>query len=221
MTAYTITVNLDDTAIAGCLEFTGFQHGASESVKRTLQAFIKTMQSKARLTQYDQETLDALMSANSVSEQLDDLFSDVRKFLDTSTVDAKVGEEVEASIAKASTPTVTKGTVEVHDRVATEITPEVQRVNLFDHFRRRVEELAKVAPKDRFIEQVMTLKKMWATGTPIKLEDKVFVASVEIVYTNLPRDLWGSLKAEMNIKDLMVIHDGSEPTNGKINPETD
>lgn len=67
--------------------------------------------------------------------------------------------------------------------------------NLMDVDRRNIKYLSEEAPKDRFIEQAME--------SP---DEEIFIAAVEIAYSNLPVDQWGTETAEKLISQLVKKH---------------
>ena len=61
-------------------------------------------------------------------------------------------------------------------------------ISLFKQPRRSLIDLKRESPKDRFIEELVAIKE----GS---YEQRLHTATLEVVYSNLPKDLWGSERA--------------------------
>lgn len=116
-----------------------------------------------------------------------------------------VANEAERFIAAASTPSVRKD-FKIEEIVSTEprTTPGI---SLFKQERTPFSTLKGISPKDQYIEQAISFTKGDGTVTQA---GKIFIAALELAYTNLPKDLWGTAMAKQEIDKLIMMHDGSE-----------
>lgn len=106
---------------------------------------------------------------------------------------AAVAAEVEGRIQDGATPKVGRAVKMEEDAIDSE-PEEGMWIDLFKQPRRPLIELALVAPKDILITEAS------------ESENKLFVAALEIVYSNLAPDQWGSDRAKQHIADLIKLH---------------
>lgn len=194
-----VAINLPADIIAGCMDFSE-DNDIQGAIERTLTAFISLMKTRGKVPERSEEEIESMMSLmHAISE--DDIFDGVEEFIPkkkTGTED--IGTQVERHIDSIATPNAkVEGKVSITEAADK---PVPLKVNLFDQHRRTFVELQRESPKDRFIEQIRDNKLKG-------VKDDLLIASVEIAYTHLPKELWGSLRAEETIKQLYNSHDGT------------
>jgi hypothetical protein len=209
-----VHIRLKDWALVGCLDYVTDKTSVSDAVRRTLETFILFLQKQGKIPTHSQDSLASLLERNNLIEPessdnndleaLDSLLYQTRE--DRSQQKGgesfeSIAARVEQQIRAASVPDV-RQSVELGEPDSDDLTGE-QTLNLFEQERIPFNILKRDAPKDRFIEQ----------GTsyllhPDKMTDeqRVFIAALEIVYTNMPKDLWGTEKALLQINSLIAIH---------------
>ena len=105
---------------------------------------------------------------------------------------AQIAQRAADIIAAAGEPAISAETqTEIRDTIPKQ---EVKSINIFSQESKTPEEIQRLAPKDRFVEQFL------------ELSDPVFTKAVCICYSNLDNDLWGSEIAERIIVDLVRAH---------------
>lgn len=214
MPSRVIHIRLDDWVLLGChdvLKMSGKDTTnlpLSTVVRDTITAVIRRMQYDDKIPVYSKEDLmDRIEEFYESDLQLEEIFTPEELF--------ELGEMGPAPVG--GTPMVAMSEVseiaqEVADRIATEGEPtqvsqkvEIGRkkktkvkkptFNIFNQDSKSFKEIQIQSPKDRFIEQAATA------------ENDVFVKAVALCYTNLDKDLWGSMEAERIIGDLIASHE--------------
>jgi hypothetical protein len=109
---------------------------------------------------------------------------------------AAVAAEVEGRIQDGATPRVSRS-VDIGDTEAFDAEAAGLRINLFEQPRDTIGSLKDRAPKDIYLSEVNE-------QTPPEI-----IAAIEIVYTNLPIDLWGTDHAKAQITQLVAMHEGA------------
>jgi hypothetical protein len=108
----------------------------------------------------------------------------------------QVGEDVEAAVQARLREQALERTKRP---IEPAVVPDVEKpgkINLLKINRMDIGVLSTIAPKDVMIEKVTK-----------GLGDTVYRAAVEIVYTSLAPELWGTSTAEQAIKDMMARHE--------------
>jgi hypothetical protein len=108
----------------------------------------------------------------------------------------QVGEDVEAAVQARLREQALERTKRP---IEPTVVPDVQKpskINLLKVNRMDIGVLSTIAPKDVMIEKVTK-----------GLGDTVYRAAVEIVYTSLAPELWGTPTADQAIKDMMARHE--------------
>lgn len=117
-----------------------------------------------------------------------------------------IAKELEATIRHKATPIVSKP-VEITE--VDEASQPRYVINLYSVAHRTFESLEAQAPLDRLMVKakgmIMSCKEEESLAEP----DRLWITALQIVYTNLSKDFWGTPKAEADINILLSIHDGS------------
>lgn len=208
MTSRVIHLRMKDRILVGCLDYIEDKTSVADSVKRTLDAFITAMQESGKLPKRTPREIQDILMKNKIlplPEVEIDLES-VKGFVDEDVnIDAitAIAREVEEAIQSSSTPEV-RTSVNITERPADEQSPKRITLNLFAQPRTPIAELRQRAPKDRFIEQSRIPTEGLDDTERHKRE--VFIAAVEVAYTGISQDLWGTTGAENHIKGLIAMH---------------
>lgn len=107
---------------------------------------------------------------------------------------AAIAAEVEGRIQGASTPKVGRE-VEIDDTETEEVVEEGIWINLYNQPRKNLAALAALGSKDILIAEASHPEA-----------SKLFVAALEVVYSHLPQDQWGSETAKNHIAELIKLH---------------
>lgn len=200
-------LRIKDNTLVACLDYIEDKTSVTDAVKRTLEAFTLAMVSSGKLPRHSQKEIDQiLISSKVVVPEVEISLESVAQFIPKNEEEeniTRIAREVEEMIESAATPHVQE-TVEIREASETEGRPKIS-INLFQQYRETFDSLRRLAPKDRFIEQVQVLL-IKATDGVITEKDKLFVAALEIVYTNLSKDLWGTEEALHKIQQLIAMH---------------
>lgn len=213
MTSKVVHIRLKDWALVGCLEFITDKTSVSDAVRRTLETFILVLQKQGRLAEHTPEEVEAILRRNKLLGDESDTTNDPFDFesiiaqtreeptkSDTPNF-AAIGEELEKRIQLSAVPDVREAvTLKEPDTVEE---ASVFSVNLLHQPRLPLQALKRQAPKDRFIEQATGIM---AVPDKVTKDQEIFIAAVEVAYTNLPSDLWGSERAFQEITQLIKLH---------------
>lgn len=193
MDTRTLQIHLKDDVIVSCMDYTKVMD-ATDATRRTLEAFVLALRARDKVPTRSPEEIQKILGEIDV----DEVMQYVELTAENKTDDriAQAAAAVEKHIATASTPQVREDiTLSEADTLETR---QIPKINLFTQERKAFAELKTQAPKDRFIEE--------AVGYPEGKGRDVYIAAVEVVYSNLPKDLWGSEKARQEIATLVLLH---------------
>lgn len=202
-----LNVDIPTSDIAGCIDFL---EQAADSIPQAIQdvisAFVAAMRAKGAIpTRHDSEYANMV---DQLTQWQDDPLDSVKAFLPRRTTPSdSIGQEVERAIESAATPRVGQ-VFHVMEKVE-EVPEQKTLINVYEQLRMTLAELRAVAPKDRLIEQAWGM--IQAGGPLLDPEKRLFIAALELTYSFLSKDFWGTPKAEEQIKKFISIHDGSLP----------
>jgi len=200
-----IHCRLKDRTIVGCIELlknSGHDLSTipmSSIVRDALEGIIDFMIKKGQLLGCTNPTeiLNGMYPREKDEEPIDfgfeGLIESLQGGLSEDELVSQLTEEAVRQISDSSKPNVTQE-VTVSESVENK---KIIKYNLFSMNREKLKDLSKLAPKDRLIQLANEHK-----------DDKVFIAALEVVYSELPISMWGSEVAEMQIKNLQNVHSG-------------
>lgn len=205
-----VIIELPDEILAGCVDFSGYPPTLAKAVEDTTTAFVKAMISKGRIPPMVWDNVlrpyRELPPEDSATEN--DLFDEVKSFLPRgepgSGKVASIAQTVEETIIKASTPNVAKEVQIVNGPIPKDAPI---KINLYEQDRTPLGELRQKAPKDRFIEKAWNITLKVVSENKITDVESLFITAVEIAYTHLPSNEWGTEKAEETINKLVLMHE--------------
>lgn len=117
---------------------------------------------------------------------------------------AALAREAEELLNAAATPEV-KTSVEIGE--GEKPTKPLNRINLFAQATKSLEELWIQKRDDEILKKAMEVSTAAATNSAeLSYPERVLIAAVELVYTHLPLDMWGSEVAQEQIKLFMAQH---------------
>lgn len=120
---------------------------------------------------------------------------------------ASLAREAEELLNAAATPSVAKA-VEVGEGEKPE--KPLLKINLFHQDRSHdIMDLLEIRPDDEILKRfAVALREGHAPGSVVEIEGeaKVWAAAIELVYTHLPHDLWGSEAAAKAVKQFVDQH---------------
>jgi len=207
MPSRVIHIRLDDWVLLGCHDI--LKMGGKDTtnlplstvVRDTITAVIRRMQYDNNIPVYSKEDLmDRLEEFYESDIELEEIFTPEELFEDgieeinvmTKNV-LEIAHRAAEIIASEGEPTKVSQEVKIEKKKKVKI--EKPTVNLFNQESRSFKEIQIQAPKDRFIEQA------------IEQDSEVFKKAVAICYSNLDKDLWGSMEAEKIIGVLIASHE--------------
>jgi len=202
MPSRVIHIRLDDWVLLGCHDI--LKAGGKDTtnlpistiVRDAITAIIRKMQYDDRIPTYGQEALqERLEEFYTADVELEDLFdpSDLLNLGDAPDDEvAEIAREAARIIQAEGEPTKVSEEVKIGKPIKRKVKPKA--IDIFKQDSRPFKDFQTLAPKDRFVEQGVTL------------DDKVFKKAVAICYSNLDSDLWGSIEAEQIIGDLIASH---------------
>ena len=208
MPSRVIHIRLDDWVLLGCHDV--LKIGGKDTtnlplstvVRDTITAVIRRMQYDCKIPVYSKDDLmDRLEEFYESDIELEEIFTPEELFELGETVDlikedtseiSDLAQAVADHIATEGEPTQVSQKVKIGKKKKSKI--KKPTFNLFNQESKTFKEIQLQAPKDRFIEQAL------------QVEGEEFKKAVAICYTNLDRDLWGSMEAETIIGDLLAQH---------------
>lgn len=204
-TSRILRLKAKDWMICGCLDFIKDPTDLADAVRRSVETFILAMQSQGRIPKRSQDEIDEILATE--VDTLDIDVSGVDEYVDQTEEAARAARITElatqagANIDRSATPQI-RETVTLNENSPQAERPTT-RISLFKQPRRSFADLKRESPKDRFIEEAVGYKED-------SYEQRLFVAALEIVYSNLPKDIWGSDRAGEEITKMIKLHNGSE-----------
>ncbi len=202
MPSRVIHIRLDDWVLLGCHDV--LKMGGKDTtnlplstvVRDTITAVIRRMQYDDKIPVYSKEDLmDRLEEFYESDIKLEEIFTPEELFelgQAPTTEISDIAQAVANQIATEGEPTKVSQKVKIGKKKKTKA--KKPTFNLFKQDSKDFKEIQIQAPKDRFIEQAL------------QVEGEEFKKAVAICYTNLDRDLWGSMEAETIIGDLLAQH---------------
>ena len=197
-----IHCRLKDKTIMGCRDLLlGSGHNVdgvpmSSIVRDALEGIIDFMVKKGQLPNYPDVT-NALNRVYTPEEEdntdfsLGDLMRSMQGTVSEDELVKHLTKEATRHIEESSSPDIAEEVV-ISEDVEKPITAPI---NVFNVSRDTLENLTKKAPKDRLIQMANE-----------KDQSKIFIAILEVVYSELPISMWGSEIAEMQIQNLRDMH---------------
>ena len=196
-----IHCRLKDKTIMGCRDLLlGSGHNVdgvpmSSIVRDALEGIIDFMVKKEQLPNYPDVTTALNMvytpDEDNTDFGLDGLMQSMKGEISEDELVKHLAKEATRHIEESSSPDIAE------DVIISEGVEEIPKLkyNIFKLQRDSLEELTKMAPKDRLIQLA-------------NREDasKLFIAALEVTYSNLSISIWGSEVAEMQIQNLVDMH---------------
>jgi len=204
MRSLTVTVRIDIWAIVSCADLLE-KHGlptagqpVSTIVRTALESITELLRQNGQIPDYINEKEvesryeDLFASDPQISEgiSLGGLDSILRKKSKDHDEIADIVNQVEEHLSPGNTPAVIRSTEPTRTADVEPMGADIRKI-----FSVRLEDLAKKAPKDKYIEICLH-----------KDTDPIFVKAVEIAYSGLDVTEWGGPAADRLIGELMRMH---------------
>ena len=203
MPSRVIHIRVDDWVLLGCHDILKAGGKSTENLplstvtRDVLPAFVRKMQQNEIIPFYSRDQIIDRMEELYAGELDIDIPFDAEELFEFEeepalSDTAQIAQRAADIIAAAGEPAISAETqTEIRDTMPKQ---EVKSINIFSQESKTPEEIQRLAPKDRFVEQFL------------ELGDPVFTKAVCICYSNLDNDLWGSEIAEGIIVDLVNAH---------------
>lgn len=195
-----VTIELPISAIVGCAQLFERQGQTLEGVtaealvQGTVTSMVPWLQKKFKIEPLTEEQAYNYYLRTFAGEQLADDEPEFELIVGKDTFE--VARDVDAAVtAKLREKEVAAANRQTEP---TEVVDPAKpgKINLLNVNRMEISVLSTIAPKDVIIEKVMK-----------GIGDPIFRAAVEIVYTSLSPELWGTPTAEQAIKDMVARHE--------------
>jgi len=204
MPSRVIHIRLDDWVLLGCHDV--LKQGGKDTtnlplatvVRDTITAVIRRMQYDDKIPVYSREDLIERLEEFSMDDlELDEMFDpeDLLVLGDAPDTDVTVlAQQVADHIASEGEPQKVSAKVKI-GRKKKKAKVKKLTFNLLAQESKSFKEIQIQSPKDRFIEQALVEKS------------DLLKKAIAVCYTNLDKDLWGSMEAEKIIGDLIMQHE--------------
>jgi len=197
-----VHIRLDDWVLLGCHDVLKAGGKSTDNlplasiVREVITIVIRKMQYDDKIPAYSQEELANQVELFYTEDiDIDELF-DPKELFDLGDAPASpmalIAQEAAERIARESEPESVTQDVKIGKKSKKE--EKKRKIDIFITDSKPFKEIQIAAPKDRFVEQALETK------------DNVFKKAVAIAYSNLDKDLWGSIEAEVIIGDLIASH---------------
>ena len=203
MPSRVVHIRLDDWVILGCHDILQAGENSIENipmatiVRNVLTALVRKLQNTNQIPIYTkEEAYERAMELYGGAKELDldVVLADLVQPEETSDEQAMEDllKETLRQIENEGVPMGIAETVEITEVEQADVI-EKPTLNLFTQGCPTFDVYKKQSPKDRFVE--------WASE-----QNELIQAAVAVAYTGLPKQLWGTDKAEEMIKDLLERH---------------
>ena len=183
-------LRLEAEIIVGCMDASGID-SPTRAVRDCLQYMVTVWKDRKAIPERTPEDIENLLRQETTPGVIPDI--PVRD--DSDAVEDNRYADLAAQAVKFMEQEGEPDIEEAVSILASTAIANQPKVDLFTVRRKTLSELRELCPKDRILQDLKD-----------ENADRLFVTAVEIVYSNLPIDQWGTSAAERLIDDLVKKH---------------